>query len=141
MNVIRYFRSASSDQAEESIAYQEKATREYCDANEYKIIEDFADIGYSGNNLERPGLTKMMNKIKNAPMYDIVLVTNISRISRNVNEAWWFSNELKKRDVKLLCIQDIEDDLASFIDIQILMKNIKNMKKYKRGIKNEQDSQ
>lgn len=65
-----------------SLGEQEEHLRDYCKAMGWHIVEVFIDGGYSGGNLERPGMEEMRKGIEQGKA-DIVLVDKLDRLSRS----------------------------------------------------------
>ena len=84
-----------------------------------KIKDYYIDDGYSGLNLKRPMLEKMVGEIKKGNINEI-LVSDYARISRNILELDDFvSKYLIPRNIKLISVREDND----FYNIQKEMKN------------------
>ena len=61
-----YIRVSTREQAEEgySIGEQEERLKKYCDAMNWNIGGIFIDPGFSGANISRPALQKMIKEIE-----------------------------------------------------------------------------
>lgn len=84
MAVGLYLRVSTSEQAEEgySIGEQEKRLRAYADAMQWDVYKVYIDPGYTGGNMDRPGLTQMIKDIQHQRL-DRVLVYRLDRLSRD----------------------------------------------------------
>jgi site-specific DNA recombinase len=82
--VFIYVRVSTTEQAEEgySLGEQEERLIKYCEAMGWEVIKVYVDPGYSGGNMERPGLKEMITEIENGNA-DIVLVDKLDRLSRS----------------------------------------------------------
>jgi site-specific DNA recombinase len=82
--VFIYIRVSTIEQAEEgySLGEQEERLIKYCEAMGWEVIKVYIDPGYSGGNMERPGLKEMISEIENGNA-DIVLVDKLDRLSRS----------------------------------------------------------
>ena len=92
--------------------------REDCIEKKWKNavnIEEIVDSGYSGSNMNRPGIKRIMELIKNNMRnkrnkerdiqgLDILAVKDISRIGRNYLEVGKFIEHLKEAGIKLICV-------------------------------------
>lgn len=79
-----------------SISSQRKQILEYItkssDLAEYETIE-FCDDGYSGTNMERPGMQKLLEEIKKNQII-CVIVKDMSRFSRDYIELGTYLNQI-----------------------------------------------
>jgi len=77
-----YIRVSTEDQAKEgySIGEQRERLIAYCKAKNYAIHEIYTDGGYSGSNLDRPGIQKLKEDIGK---FNLVLVYKLDRLSRS----------------------------------------------------------
>ena len=86
-NVLRvalYVRVSSQEQADEgySIAEQTDRLKKYADAMGWEIYKIYVDPGYSGGNMDRPGLNAMINDVESGEI-DTVVVYKLDRLSRS----------------------------------------------------------
>ena len=86
-NVLRvglYVRVSSLEQAEEgySIGEQTERLKKYCEAMGWSVFKIYVDPGYSGGNMDRPGLKEMNRDIENG-LLDKVVVYKLDRLSRS----------------------------------------------------------
>ena len=80
--VSLYIRVSTQEQAQEgySIGEQKERLILYCKARDWLISNIYVDGGYSGANLKRPGIQKLISEIEKS---DIVLVYKLDRPSRS----------------------------------------------------------
>ena len=86
-NVLRvalYVRVSSQEQADEgySIGEQTERLKKYADAMGWVVHKIYVDPGYSGGNMERPGLNEMIKDVENGEI-DTVVVYKLDRLSRS----------------------------------------------------------
>lgn len=86
-NVLRvalYVRVSSQEQADEgySIGEQTERLKKYAEAMGWEIYKIYVDPGYSGGNIDRPGLNEMIRDVK-AGKIDTVVVYKLDRLSRS----------------------------------------------------------
>lgn len=86
-NVLRvalYVRVSSQEQADEgySIGEQTERLKKYAEAMGWEIYKIYVDPGYSGGNIDRPGLNAMIKDIE-AGEVDSVVVYKLDRLSRS----------------------------------------------------------
>ncbi|MDT8901120.1 recombinase family protein [Anaeroselena agilis] len=110
MNVAIMIRVSTPEQSRSdiSIPFQKSATMAYCKAKQWNIHDFYIDDGYSGKNLDRPGIQRLIKDAK-AKKFDMVLVWKLDRLSR------------RQKDV-LYLIEDVF--LANSIDIASVTENL-----------------
>lgn len=88
MIVGAYVRVSTQEQASEgySIGEQQERLQKYCDAHDWKIYKIYSDPGYSGANMERPGLKQMLLDI-DAGKIKKVVVYKLDRLSRSQKDT------------------------------------------------------
>ena len=103
-----YVRVSTKYQAEkgESLEAQKNRLIEWCKYNGVTDYEIFEDAGISSKNdakIARPAYTQMLNQIK-AGKFDLLVVTKLDRINRNVVDFNNMYNVLKAYNVKFVSI-------------------------------------
>lgn len=92
-NVAIYVRVSTDIQVDGySIDEQIERLENYCDANRWIIYNKYIDPGYSGSNLDRPGLTDMVKDIRKNKI-DLVLVYKLDRLSRSQKDTLYLIEE------------------------------------------------
>lgn len=86
-NVLRvalYVRVSSQEQADEgySIGVQTERLKKYAEAMGWEIYKIYVDPGYSGGNMDRPGLNQMIKDVEKGQI-DTVVVYKLDRLSRS----------------------------------------------------------
>lgn len=83
MLAAAYIRVSTEDQAEQGISIPAQKSRllSYCQAQGWEIYEYYIDDGYSGKDLDRPAMQRLIEDIKNRKI-DTVLVLKLDRLSR-----------------------------------------------------------
>ena len=92
-------------QSEQGIENQETMLRRYAENNNHGNVVVYADNGYSGVSLDRPGLRQLKADV-NAGLVGIVLVKDVNRISRNFIQLAQLLNKLKKKSVTVKSVLD-----------------------------------
>lgn len=84
MGVGLYLRVSTQEQADEgySIGEQDERLKNYCKAMQWSIFKIYVDPGYSGGNIDRPGLQDLIKDV-NAGLLDKVVVYKLDRLSRS----------------------------------------------------------
>ena len=91
--VFLYIRVSTQEQAQEgySVGEQKERLIAYCKAHDWLIAEIYVDPGYSGSNLNRPGIQKLIADIKNC---DVVLVYKLDRLSRSQRDTLYLIEDV-----------------------------------------------
>lgn len=84
--VALYIRVSTQEQAQEgySIGEQRERLIAYCKAQNWVIADVYVDGGYSGANLNRPAMQKLIIEISK---FDVVLVYKLDRLSRSQRDT------------------------------------------------------
>lgn len=92
--VILYLRVSTNSQAEEgySIEIQKEKLLAYCKAHDWIVVAIITDPGFSGSNLERPGIQRVIREVENGNV-DMVLVYKLDRLSRSQKDTLWLIEE------------------------------------------------
>ena len=90
--VALYIRVSTQEQAQEdySISEQKNRLMAYCTAHDWLIADILVDGGYSGANLNRPGIQKLISEIKKV---DVVLVYKLDCLSRSQRDTLYLIEE------------------------------------------------
>jgi site-specific DNA recombinase len=105
MNLIGYVRVSSENQEDNtSIGTQVEGIENYCKAKEWNLVQIFVDV-CSGKDFKRPEFTKMMEKI-NKDDINGVMVFKYDRLSRSPVDGRNFTDELEKKGIAFLSVQD-----------------------------------
>jgi DNA invertase Pin-like site-specific DNA recombinase len=140
-NAVIYARFSSYNQQEQSIEGQVRACKEYAARNDLKIVKEYCDRAKSGTNSKRPALQEMLREAETGS-FDVVLVYQYDRFSRNRRES--LNNEfiLQTLGVKLVSINErIDEEDSSSVIIKGMFESLAEYyskdlsRKVKRGIK------
>lgn len=114
IRVALYARVSTDMQAEEgkSIDAQIAEMREYAERRGWTVTSEFIDAGYSGKSLERPGVQALEEVIREHTC-DVVLVHDLSRLSRRLFDTFYFFETLGKADVGFASVTDQDFDFSS----------------------------
>ena len=87
-----YVRVSTDDQRDNgySIDSQLRMIKEYCEKNEYDIVDVYNDAGYSGKDLMRPEMQRLLKDIKSKK-----IEKKITRYFKGWKLLWtnyWWSN-------------------------------------------------
>ncbi|MED3187512.1 recombinase family protein [Bacillus toyonensis] len=108
-----YIRVSTQDQVENySIEVQRERIRAFCKAKNWNVYDEYIDGGYSGSNLERPGIKKLLNDLKNI---DVVVVYKLDRLSRSQRDTLELIEEhFLKSNVDFVSITETLDTSTPF---------------------------
>lgn len=86
MLVLGYVRVSTDEQAENgnSLIEQPERIAAYCKAMGWSDPLFFIDDGYSAKNMNRPELTKILERVKSEPDGGVVITTKLDRLSRKL---------------------------------------------------------
>ena len=109
-----YIRVSTQEQAQEgySISEQKERLIAYCKAHDWLIADVYVDGGYSGSNLDRPGIKKLMDE---TDKFDVVLVYKLDRLSRSQRDTLYLIEEaFLPHDVDFVSMQESFDTATPF---------------------------
>lgn len=112
--VALYARVSTGMQAEEgkSLDAQIAEMREFAEMRHWKVVSEFIDAGETGTDLDRPGLTSALEAAGKG-VYDILLVHEMSRLSRSLYDTLSIFEQLGKWDVGFASVKDPDFDLSN----------------------------
>lgn len=84
----------------------------YCRSNGLNLEVCFCDDGVSAHNVDRIGMNKLLDVIRSG---DTIVTRDFSRFTRNPIALQIFIDDMKSKDVKIMCIETNEDDSAPAI--------------------------
>lgn len=95
MKVALYPRVSTTEQAESghSIGEQVERLHKYCDAMGWTVYKVYTDPGYSGGDLNRPGLQTLIKDVK-AGKIDKVVVYKLDRLSRSQKDTLYLIEDV-----------------------------------------------
>lgn len=107
MRVALYPRVSGLEQAENySIPEQIKRMKAYCEARGWMVYKIYTDAGFTGSNLERPGLQSLIKDAEKKNI-DMVLVYKLDRLSRSQKDTLYLIEDVfDKHDVYFTSITE-----------------------------------
>lgn len=96
MKIARiYIRVSTQEQAIEgySIPAQKEKLIAFCKAKDYMVDDIYIDGGFSGSNMDRPGLQKLLSDIENKDT-DVVVVYKLDRLSRSQKDTLYLIEDM-----------------------------------------------
>lgn len=105
-----YVRVSTDDQRDNgySIDSQLRMIKEYCEKNEYLIVDIYNDAGHSGKDLMRPEMQRLLKDIKSKKIDKLVAI-KVDRLTRNNYDGFWLLNYCEEHDVKIELILEPYD--------------------------------
>ena len=105
-----YVRVSTDDQRDNgySIDSQLRMIKEYCEKNEYDIVDIYNDAGHSGKDLMRPEMQRLLKDIKSKKIDKLVAI-KVDRLTRNNYDGFWLLNYCEEHDVKIELILEPYD--------------------------------
>lgn len=116
VRVAIYIRVSTQEQAEEghSIPMQTDRLKKYCEAKGWIVANVYTDPGYSGSNINRPALTKMISDIGSGSI-DMVLVYKLDRLSRSQKDTLYLIEDIfLKNNVDFVSMNENFDTSTPF---------------------------
>ena len=107
-----YARVSTVEQANNySISEQVEQLREYSERQGWEIAEEYIDSGFSGANMNRPALTKMLRE---TDYYDVVVVWKLDRLSRSIVDTMTIiEQDLMKNNIQFIALGENIDTKSS----------------------------
>jgi site-specific DNA recombinase len=93
------------------------------------IISDYRDEGCSAKDTKRPAYQALLKDVRNKKV-NLVLVSDLSRLSRNIADFSCFIEELQKQGASFLSIKEQFDSSTPFDELMIF--NIINLAQFER---------
>ena len=105
-----YVRVSTDDQRDNgySIDSQLRMIKEYCEKNDYLIVDVYNDAGHSGKDLMRPEMQRLLKDIKSKKI-DKLIAIKVDRLTRNNYDGFWLLNYCEEHDVKIELILEPYD--------------------------------
>ena len=105
-----YVRVSTEDQRDNgySIDSQLRMIKEYCEKNNYDIVDVYNDAGHSGKDLMRPEMQRLLKDIKSHKIETIVAI-KVDRLTRNNYDGFWLLNYCEEHDIKIELILEPYD--------------------------------
>lgn len=100
--VAIYVRVSTDEQRDNgySLDSQLRMLKEYADKNNYNIVGIYNDAGYSGKNLMRPEIQRLLKDIEDGKI-DILLAIKTDRLTRDGYDGYWLLHQCDKYNVRI----------------------------------------
>ena len=94
-----------------SIANQRDMLEHYCEKQGWEVVEVYQDDGYTGLNMERPDLKRMIKAIERRQV-NLVITKDLSRLGRNYLQTGYLIEDFFPRNgVRYIAMNDGIDTL------------------------------
>ena len=105
-----YVRVSTDEQRDNgySIDSQLRMIKEYCEKNDYDIVDVYNDAGHSGKDLMRPEMQRLLKDIKSHKIEKLIAI-KVDRLTRNNYDGFWLLNYCEQNDVKIELILEPYD--------------------------------
>lgn len=115
MRVALYPRVSGHEQEDNySIPEQIERMQKYCDARDWMVYKIYTDSGFSGANIERPGMQQLIKDVENKKV-DMVLVYKLDRLSRSQKDTLYLIEDVfEKNGVAFASITENFDTSTPF---------------------------
>ena len=121
--VALYARFSSENQRTESIDAQIRAMQEYCNRNNFIIVETYIDEAKSATTDKRPAFQQMItDSIKKT--FNILLVHKLDRFARNRYDSAVYKRELKKNGVQVYSVLENLDNSPESIMMESVLEGM-----------------
>lgn len=114
MQVACYIRVSTQEQSENNISIpaQKSKLLAYCASRDWTVHDFYVDEGYSGKDLDRPGVASLIRDAK-ARKFNCVLVWKLDRLSRRQKHVLYFLDEiLLPNDIDFVSVTENFDTLT-----------------------------
>lgn len=102
--IATYSRVSTSNQEEQqTIQNQLNALKDFAKENNYTIVENYVDDGWSGDILARPSLDKMRNDAK-SKIWEAVLIYDPDRLARRYSYQELVMDELREAGIEIMFV-------------------------------------
>ena len=129
-NVALYMRlSRDDDNYGDSVSIETQRTilRQFVKENQFHVVDEYVDDGWSGTNFERPRFQDMMDDIETGKV-NCVITKDLSRFGReHVMMDYYLEFYFPEKKVRYIAVSDNEDTekgLSDFVPFKNLFKNI-----------------
>ena len=104
-NAVIYARYSSDRQNEMSIEGQIEECRKYAEANDIIVLQEYVDRALTATSDKRPNFLRMIDDSRYGN-FDIILVYQFDRFSRNKNDSGYYKKILADNGVKVVSAKE-----------------------------------
>lgn len=125
-NTALYMRSSRDDENygdSVSIETQRTILRQYAKDNNFNVVDEYIDDGWSGTNFERPAFIRMMNDVE-AGKINCIVTKDLSRFGReHVMMDYYLEFVFPEKQIRYIAVtenEDTEKGLSDFVPFKNL---------------------
>ena len=118
MDAVAYARYSTSNQTENSIAYQLAEITKYCREQKINLVGTYTDEAESGTNTDRPGFQQMCRDARSG-RFQAVVIYDISRGSRDVGDWFAFRKAMLLLGIQVIAATQKLGDLTNSNDFLV----------------------
>ncbi len=123
---LRLSRDDGDEGESNSIGNQRELIRAYCEKNNFEVVREFVDDGYTGSNFSRPDFKNMMKALEDGKCKTII-VKDLSRFGRDYIESGKYLQKVfPSMGVRFISVNDNYDSETSDVSDTHLILPIKN---------------
>ena len=118
-NVGIYIRLSQEDKNKkyesdsESVINQKELLRNYVKSNNFNLVKEYVDDGFSGTDFERPGFQRMLEDINNKKI-NCVIVKDLSRLGRDhVMTGYYIETFFPENNIRFISILESFDSFKN----------------------------
>jgi len=100
-----YCRYSSDRQQQQSIEYQLERIEEFCNKYDITLVEKYIDEAQTGTNDQRKDFQRMIEDSEQSK-WSYLLVYNLSRLARNVEDQMFYQKLLKQRGIMIVSVEE-----------------------------------
>jgi len=100
-----YCRYSSDRQQQQSIEYQLERIEDFCKKHDITLIEKYIDEATTGTNDKRDDFQRMIQDSEHSK-WGYLLVYNLSRLARNVEDQMFYQKILKQRGIMIISVEE-----------------------------------
>lgn len=116
MKTAIYVRVSTLEQAEEGYSIDEQINKlqKYCEIKNWTVISIYKDGGFSGSNIDRPGLSRLVTDARRKK-FDCVLVYKLDRLSRSQKDTLFLIEDVfTTNDIAFVSLNENFDTSSAF---------------------------
>ena len=118
-NVGIYIRLSQEDKDKkyesdsESVINQRQILKDYVKNNNFNLVNEYVDDGYSGTDFDRPGFQSLLNDIKKKKI-NCVIVKDLSRFGRDhVMTGYYLETFFPENNIRFISMQESYDSFKN----------------------------
>lgn len=93
-----------------SIEAQRREIHRYCEARSYAVVDEYVDEGYTGRNLNRPEIKRLITDARK-DKFDAIVLHKFDRLARNRVDAGMIKTLFRKDlGIKIYSVSEVSED-------------------------------